>query len=82
MRIKITRTSVDNDKYKPCDDKRLKKDTYLSVDGKEHTGWFIDINNLEELFEFIDNQCTEVVIGKSWDNINDWELEIYDTYRE
>lgn len=84
MRIKITRTSLWDDdeyKYKPCDDKRLKKDTYLSINGKEYTGWFIDINNLEELFEFIDNQCNEVVIGKRG-TINEWELEIYDTYRE
>jgi hypothetical protein len=87
MRIKITRTSVWDDEDKPCNDKRLKKDTYLSDNGKKHTGWFIDINNLEELFEFIDNQCrynqcSEVVIGKIWRTINEWELEIYDDYRE
>ena len=81
MKIRIVRTSLCKDD-KPCNDERLKKETHLSDNGEKYTGWFIDINNLEELFEFIDNQCTEVVIGKSWDNINDWELEIYDTYRE
>lgn len=69
MKIRIVRTSLWNDD-KPCNDERLKKETHLSDNGEKYTSWFID------------NQCTEVVIGKSWNNINDWELEIYDTYRE
>lgn len=45
------------------------------------TGWFIEINLLEELVEFEDNYGP-LVINKSWENPGILEIEIYDTYRE
>ncbi len=45
------------------------------------TGWFLEINTLEELLDF-KNKYGQIIILESWYNPDIVELEIYDDYRE
>lgn len=45
-------------------------------------GWFIELNSLEELMEFINKYANDVVITKSMFNHEIKCIEIYDTWRE
>lgn len=44
--------------------------------------WFIDLNTMDDLMKFIENNGGSVVIEKYWQNEKDWCIEIYDGYRE
>lgn len=44
-------------------------------------GWFITINSIEELLEFV-NKYGDIVVQKALDNDKLFEIEIYDDYRE
>lgn len=43
--------------------------------------WFVEINDLQQLNEFID-KYGDIVIQKSYNNPEIFEIEIYDDYRE
>ena len=70
MKYIVTRTSFyGDDELKPCEDAVLEKLSNGSV------RWYININSLEEMEEFI-SEVGQIII--SYGN----EVEIYDSYRE
>lgn len=70
MKYIVTRTSFyGDDELKPCEDAVLEKLSNGSV------RWYININSLEEMEEFI-SEVGQIII--SYGN----EIEIYDNYRE
>ncbi len=70
MKYIVTRTSFyGDDELKPCEDAVLEKLSNGSV------RWYININSLEEMEEFI-SEVGQIII--SYGN----EIEIYDSYRE
>lgn len=48
----------------------------------DREGWFIGLNSLEELIEFIKKVDNKIVIQECYDNETIYEIEIYDDYRE
>jgi hypothetical protein len=48
----------------------------------DDVAWFIEINSLEELFDFVNKYKEKIVFGTSYDNKEIFEIEIYDSYRE
>lgn len=71
MKFEITRTSCFGI-GKPINDERLKK---------IKSCWYIELNTLEELMQFIENNGHSVVIERC-DEYEQYTIEIYDTYRE
>ena len=70
MKYIVTRTSFyGDDELKPCEDAVLEKLSNGSV------RWYININSLEEMEEFI-SEVGQIIIY--YGN----EVEIYDSYRE
>ena len=70
MKYIVTRTSFyGDDELKPCEDAVLEKLSNGSV------RWYININSIEEMEEFI-SEVGQIII--SYGN----EIEIYDSYRE
>jgi hypothetical protein len=46
------------------------------------TRWFVEINTLDELLDFVDKHGGDVIISKILGETNIYYLEIYDGYRE
>ena len=84
MEFLIKRTSLFDDEIKPCEENmEFKEFTIEFPDGESRLrqGWFIEINNLDELISFND-KYGRIVIYKHWFNESIRVIEIYDTYRE
>lgn len=82
MKLYVTRTSIWGSKDSPCDGAIKEKYFVENVFGDkiERSRFFINIENLEELMEFIKKQDSEVIVGTDFDGLN--TIEIYDDYRE
>lgn len=73
MEFRVTRTSISLSwgKESPCEEAK-----------KQGDAWFVEINTLEELLNFMDKYEKEIIISRDLDNPQIIEIEIYDTYRE
>lgn len=49
---------------------------------QDEEGWFIELNSLEDLIQFMNKVGKGIVLGKYWGNESIYEIEIYDAYRE
>lgn len=43
--------------------------------------WYVKISNLEELIAFYE-KYGDLIISENWDNKEEFQIEIYDDYRE
>lgn len=82
MKFVISRTSHYGKDKPPCEEAR--EETILSGGEKqfEYEAWCLDINTIEELIKFIEKNGGSAVIEKSYWTQENWEIEIYDDYRE
>lgn len=85
MKFHVMRTSIYNEKHKPCENA---KKCLVEFQTKNNTRtkeiWCIELNSLEELMSFIDQQNYEVIINTP--ETSGWgsripSIEIYDDYR-
>lgn len=82
MKIDISRTSTrfQVEQECPCEEASLYKTT---IDRKYYQ---INVHSLEELFEFIEENHPVIIhkVDPNWDveSENEFEIEIYDTFRE
>lgn len=60
---------------------RINERGYITRDNGTIDVWSLELNNLEELVEFV-NKYGEIVIGNDWRNKDYKSIEIYDDYRE
>lgn len=61
---------------------RVDKRGFITRDREEQDTYGIEINSLEELMDFFNDESEEIVLRKSWIDEKTPCLEIYDTYRE
>ena len=60
---------------------RVNEKGYITRNNGTIDVWLLELNNLEELVEFVD-KYGEIVIGTDWRNKDYKSIEIYDDYRE
>ena len=81
MKFEVTKTSLASHRN-PLPDVLKEEDSYMIDDGRMSVRvWTCEINTLEELMDFVRNSADQemVIIKPGYDN---WELEVYDTWRE
>jgi len=83
MEFIVSRTSIENGDDSPCKEayRKIYKRDNLPVDywPKETEAWFIRLNSLEELLDFVD-KYDRIILTR--DCNKSWWIEIYDDYRE
>lgn len=77
MKFAVSRTSNFHNGDKPCDNA-----TILCKNEWEETLWQIEINCLDELCEFINENGSIVLSSRRSSACDLYEIEIYDDYRE
>lgn len=86
MKFHVTRTSNYSDNIKPCEKAKEIITEIRSVNTTTARKiWYIEVNSIEDLLSFIDEQESEVVINTQKTDIVDYgmpSIEIYDDYRE
>lgn len=68
--------------YENSYDHKVTKGGISRIVKNKHTGYFIEINTLDELMDFFKDCKTSIVIQKHYCNPKITEIEIYDAYRE
>lgn len=78
MKFLVTRTSSTSNEDPEC--KEAFEGENLFPDGSSKKGWFVELETMEELKNFISNYGA-IIVGI--DSFNDCcSIEIYDNYRE
>ena len=77
MKFEVSRTSNFHNGDKPCENA-----TILCKNEWEETLWQIEINSLDELCEFINENGSIVLSSRRSSACDLYEIEIYDDYRE
>lgn len=78
MKFKVARTSDRGNNEQPCVEAVYQHTGKSNINQEDTYDWFVELNGLDELTKFCAEYGNVIV---STDN-GDWQLEIYDDYRE
>ena len=81
MRFIVTIASNYSDDQQPCEE-AIKGAETINNTTKERSVWHIDFNSLEELLKWRDKVDESIIIHKNWESECQYEIEIYDDWRE